>query len=77
MKHTEDAIVLVGATLPMCSFVGNFCNEDIILYDALSHNSITQGCQLSRSASKAFPHNDFIALETILKMYERSMKKYW
>lgn len=67
-KHAEDAIVLVGGHSTNVTFVGNFCNErDIILYDALSHNSITQGCQLSKSASKAFPHNDFKALESILK----------
>lgn len=66
-KHTEDAIVLVGGHSTNVTFVGNFCNErDLILYDALSHNSITQGCQLSRSDTKAFPHNDFEALEHML-----------
>ncbi|MGE5494557.1 MAG: aminotransferase class I/II-fold pyridoxal phosphate-dependent enzyme [Burkholderiales bacterium] len=67
-KHTEDAIVLVGGHSTNVTFVGNFCNEhDLILYDALSHNSIMQGCQLSRSDTKAFPHNDFEALEHMLK----------
>lgn len=67
-KHTEDSIVLVGGHSTNVTFVGNFCNErDIILYDALSHNSIVQGCQLSKSDAKAFPHNDFAALESILK----------
>ena len=67
-KHTEDSIVLVGGHSTNVTFVGNFCNDkDIILYDALSHNSIVQGCQLSRSDAKAFPHNDFAALESILK----------
>ena len=67
-KHTEDAIVLVGGHSTNVTFVGNFCNErDLILYDALSHNSITQGCQLSRSDTKAFLHNNFEALEHMLK----------
>lgn len=67
-KHTEDAIVLVGGHSTNVTFVGNFCNErDLILYDALSHNSITQGCQLSKSDTKAFPHNDFEALEHMLE----------
>ena len=67
-KNSEDAIVLVGGHSTNVTFVGNFCNErDLILYDALSHNSITQGCQLSRSDTKAFPHNDFAALEHMLK----------
>ncbi len=67
-KHTDAAVVLVGGHSTNVTFVGNFCNEhDLIVYDALSHNSITQGCQLSRSATKAFPHNDFDGLEHILR----------
>ena len=67
-KHTEAALVLVGGHSTNVTFVGNFCNNhDLILYDALSHNSITQGCQLSPAETKAFPHNDFDALENILK----------
>lgn len=34
-----------------------------IVYDALAHNSIEQGCRLSRATSKPFPHNDPDALE--------------
>jgi len=75
-KHAEDAIVLVGGHSTNVTFVGNFCNEkDIILYDALSHNSIVQGCQLSRSASKVFPHNDFVALESILRNVRNKYEK--
>ncbi len=67
-KHTDDALVLVGGHSTNVTFVGNFCNErDLILYDALSHNSIAQGCQLSKSDTKAFPHNDFEMLERMLK----------
>jgi len=67
-KHTDDALVMVGGHSTNVTFVGNFCNEhDLILYDALSHNSILQGCQLSRSDTKAFPHNDIDALEHLLK----------
>lgn len=75
-KHAEDSIVLVGGHSTNVTFVGNFCNEkDIILYDALSHNSIVQGCQLSRSDAKAFPHNDFIALESILRNVRNRYEK--
>lgn len=67
-KHTDDALVLVGGHSTNVTFVGNFCGDrDLILYDALSHNSITQGCQLSKSDTKAFPHNDFDLLEHMLK----------
>ncbi|MBQ9941804.1 MAG: aminotransferase class I/II-fold pyridoxal phosphate-dependent enzyme, partial [Christensenellaceae bacterium] len=75
-KHTEDAIVLTGGHATNQTFVGNFCGEgDLILYDTLSHNSIAQGIQLSRAESKAFPHNDVAALETMLKNIEGKYKK--
>ncbi len=67
-KNCEDAIVLVSGHATNVTFVGNFCGEnDLILYDAFSHNSIDQGCRLSKAESKAFPHNDFQTLENILK----------
>lgn len=66
-KHTEDAVVLTGGYATNLTFIGNFCGKgDLILYDALSHNSIVQGCQLSEAESKVFPHNDIRALESIL-----------
>ena len=67
-KHTEDAIVCVGGHSTNVTFVGNFCDKnDLILYDALAHNSIEQGCKLSDATSRPFPHSDTAALETILK----------
>ena len=67
-KHTESAIVLTGGHATNVTFIGNFCGEgDLILYDALSHNSIVQGCKLSSAESKSFPHNDISALEQILR----------
>ena len=75
-KHTEDAIVLTGGYATNLTFIGNFCGEgDLILYDALSHNSIVQGCQLSQAQSKAFPHNDIAALESMLKNVEEEFTK--
>ena len=75
-KHTESALVLVGGHSTNVTFVGNFCNErDLILYDAFSHNSIIQGCSLSSAASHAFPHNDVVALESILRMNRAKFEK--
>ena len=69
-KHTEDALVLVGGHSTNVTFVGNFCDQnDLILYDVLAHNSIEQGCRLSRATSKPFPHNDPEALERILRAH--------
>ncbi len=67
-KHTEDAIVCVGGHSTNVTFVGNFCGKnDLILYDALAHNSIEQGCRLSEATSRPFPHSDTAALENILR----------
>lgn len=75
-KHTEDAIVMVSGHATNVTTVGCLCNEnDLILYDILSHNSITQGCQLSKSMSKSFPHNDFDALESLLKEHRDEYEK--
>ena len=75
-KHADDALVMVGGHSTNVTFVGNFCNEhDLILYDALSHNSITQGCQLSKSDTKAFPHNDIATLEHLLKAAREKYEK--
>jgi len=67
-KHSEEALVLVSGHATNVTFIGNFCSDkDLILYDALSHNSIEQACRLSRSESRAFPHNDYRALDKILE----------
>ncbi len=67
-KHTEDALVLVSGHATNVTFVGNFCGKgDLIVYDALAHNSIHEGCRMSDAVSKAFPHNDVAALESILR----------
>ena len=66
-KHSDDALVLVSGHATNVTFVGNFCGEgDLILYDSLSHNSVWQGCQLSRAVCRPFPHNDAAALDHIL-----------
>lgn len=75
-KHAEDAIVLTGGWATNVAFIGFFCHEgDLIVYDALSHNSIVQGCQLSTADSKAFPHNDIAALEHMLRSVQGKYTK--
>ncbi|HNZ63373.1 MAG TPA: aminotransferase class I/II-fold pyridoxal phosphate-dependent enzyme, partial [Bacillota bacterium] len=67
-KGTEDAIALVGGHSTNVTFIGNFCSEnDLILYDVLIHNSITEGIRMSLADARPFPHNDFKSLESILR----------
>ncbi len=75
-KHTETSLVLVGGHSTNVTIVGNFCGKnDLIVYDALAHNSIEQGCRLSRATSRPFPHNDPTALESILRMQRSKFEK--
>ncbi|MDD4080561.1 MAG: aminotransferase class I/II-fold pyridoxal phosphate-dependent enzyme [Eubacteriales bacterium] len=75
-KHAEDALVLVSGHATNVTFVGNFCGKnDLILYDALAHNSIDQGCRLSEATVKPFPHDDPAALESILKTQRDKFEK--
>ncbi len=58
------------------TLVGNFCGrDDLIVYDALAHNSIDQGTRLSQATVKPFPHNDPAALESILKNQRAKFRK--
>ncbi|MBN2651427.1 MAG: aminotransferase class I/II-fold pyridoxal phosphate-dependent enzyme [Spirochaetales bacterium] len=75
-KGTEDSIVLVSGNATNTTFVGNFCGKrDLIVYDMLSHDSISQGIRLSYSESRAFSHNNYKELDEILsrvrKFYEK------
>jgi 8-amino-7-oxononanoate synthase len=64
---TEDAIIYVGGHATNVSTIGHLFNEkDLIICDALSHNSIKEGCKISGATIIDFPHNDVVALEQIL-----------
>ena len=64
---TEASIVYVSGHATNTTTIGHlFKQEDLILYDAHSHNSIIQGARLSGASVMAFPHNDAEALEKIL-----------
>ena len=63
----EDSIVLVGGHSTNETVIGHVVGQqDLILHDALSHNSIVQGAILSGSRRRAFAHNDFEALDEAL-----------
>ena len=65
---TQDSIVYVGGHATNVTTVGHlFGQNDLILHDVLSHNSLLQGCLLSGATTIAFPHNDWESLHQILK----------
>jgi 8-amino-7-oxononanoate synthase len=63
----QDSIVMVGGHATNESVIGHLVGQqDLILHDSLSHNSIIQGAILSGSRRRPFPHNNFEALDAIL-----------
>ena len=51
--------------------------RDLVVHDALAHNSIVMGAQLSAADRRSFPHNDLSALASMLQSlrgrYERAL----
>ena len=75
---TEDCVVFNSGHPTNVSTISCLLrSKDLIIYDALAHNSIIQGCILSGARRIMFPHNDWKALSDILKLnrggYERTL----
>ncbi|MHB8921472.1 MAG: aminotransferase class I/II-fold pyridoxal phosphate-dependent enzyme [Halothiobacillus sp.] len=63
----DDAIVFVSGHATNVTVIGHlFGAKDLILHDALIHNSTLVGAQLSGATRRSFPHNDLEALEHLL-----------
>lgn len=64
---TESALAFVSGHATNVTTIGHLIGpEDLIVYDALAHNSILQGAQLSGATRRAFAHNDHQALDALL-----------
>ncbi|MDX1882525.1 type I polyketide synthase [Mycolicibacterium sp. 120270] len=64
---TEDAIALVSGHATNVTVIGHLLGEgDLVIHDALAHDSIMQGCILSGATRRPFPHNDHAALDELL-----------
>ncbi|WP_280523909.1 type I polyketide synthase [Actinoplanes regularis] len=63
----EDAISLLGGHSTNVGIIGHMVGpEDLIVHDALAHDSILQGCRLSGANRQPFPHQDLAALDALL-----------
>ncbi len=76
LHGVEDCIVFVSGHATNVTSIGYlFGSKDLILHDALIHNSVIQGIQLSGAQRLSFPHNDWQALDDLLsksrKQFER------
>lgn len=73
---TEDALAMVSGHATNVTTIGHLVGPgDLILHDALAHNSILQGAQLSGAHRRAFPHNDWQALGRVLSSIRRQYRR--
>jgi 8-amino-7-oxononanoate synthase len=74
----EDSVIFVSGYATNLGVIGHLLGaRDLVIYDALAHNSIVMGGVLSNAARRSFAHNDLDALEQILASsrgsYERAL----
>lgn len=75
---TDDCIAFVSGHAAAVSTLATLMGpKDLIVHDAVIHNCVVVGAQLSGSARRLFPHNDLDALEALLSderdQFERVM----
>lgn len=76
LYEVEDCIAYVSGHACNVSTLGFlFGSRDLILYDALAHNSLMQGARLSGATRVAYAHNDADALEALLKERRSAHKR--
>jgi 8-amino-7-oxononanoate synthase len=68
MHGAEDSVVLVGGHSTNVTVIGHLLGRnDVVVHDALIHNSITQGAMLSGARRVPFPHLDHEAADRLLR----------
>ncbi|MFF4647920.1 aminotransferase class I/II-fold pyridoxal phosphate-dependent enzyme [Streptomyces sp. NPDC001389] len=64
-----DCLTLVSGHATNVTAIGHLVGAgDLVLHDALAHDSILQGCALSGAARRPFAHNDTEQLEHLLRL---------
>jgi 8-amino-7-oxononanoate synthase len=72
LHGAEDCIALVSGHATNVTIIGHMVGkDDLILHDALSHNSVVQGAQLSGARRLSFPHNDAGAAAELLAAHRK------
>ncbi|WP_132255535.1 aminotransferase class I/II-fold pyridoxal phosphate-dependent enzyme [Methylobacterium segetis] len=65
--RTDGCVVMVSGHATNVTTIGAILEPaDVIFHDALIHNSIVTGAQLSGAQRRSFAHNDLDALESLL-----------
>lgn len=73
---TPAAIVFVSGHATNVTTIGHLLGpDDLILHDILAHNSIVQGAMLAGATHRAFAHNDWQALDTLLSVVRHRYRR--
>lgn len=72
----EDCLTFVSGHATNVTTIGHlFGKNDLICQDALSHNSIVEGCRLSGAMRLVFQHNDYEHLERLLDKHRHNFER--
>ncbi len=72
----DECIVFVSGHATNVTTIGYlFGNKDLILHDALIHNSVLQGIELSGAKRMPFAHNDWQALDDLLTNHRKNFER--
>src|SRR5260221_3473343 len=73
---TDDCLVFVSGYLTNVTVIGHlFSRPDVIVHDAMAHNSIITGCRLSEARVLSFPHDDWAGLDAALTPLRGSARR--
>lgn len=76
LYDVDDSLVFVSGHATNVTTIGClFGPGDLVIHDALAHNSIVQGAQLSGAKRLNFPHNDWAALDALLARVRRDYRR--
>lgn len=74
--EVEECVTFVSGHATNVTSIGYlFGPRDLIIHDALIHNSILMGIQLSGARRRSFAHNDLENLEAILRAERKSFER--
>ena len=72
----EACIAFVSGHATNVSTIASlFGPKDLVLHDALAHNSVIEGMKLSGAHRRSFPHNDWEALDDLLSSIRGSFER--
>lgn len=76
LYEVDDCLVFVSGHATNVTTIGYlFGSRDLILHDALVHNSVLQGIQLSGARRMPFAHNNWAALESLLQQHRKDFER--